>query len=118
VYEDPGALDGFVAEDDAGRPVGLLTHKIADGRCEIVALVVQEEGHGHGRALMEAARAEARDGGCERVWLITTDENPGALAFYQALGMRESKRHVDFVEVVRRTKPESTGYRDAIELEW
>jgi ribosomal protein S18 acetylase RimI-like enzyme len=118
VYDDPAALDGLVAENDAGRRVGLLTHKIADGRCEIVALVVLEEGRGHGRALMEAARAEARDGGCERVWLITTDENPRALAFYQALGMREAKRHVDFVDIVRRAKPGSSGYRDAIELEW
>jgi ribosomal protein S18 acetylase RimI-like enzyme len=117
VYDDPASLDGLVAEDDDGRPVGLLTHKIADGRCEIVALVVLEEGRGHGRALMEAARAEARDGGCERVWLITTDDNP-ALGFYRALGMQETTRHVDFVDVVRRAKRESSGYRDAIELEW
>src|SRR5205814_3021670 len=63
VYDDPAALDGLVAEDDAGRRVGLLTHRIAEGRCEIVALVVLEEGRGHGRAWLEAARAGARGGG-------------------------------------------------------
>jgi ribosomal protein S18 acetylase RimI-like enzyme len=119
VYNDPASLDGFVAENDEGRPVGLLTHRVADGRCEIVALVVLERGKGHGRALMEATRAEAREAGCERVWLITTDDNAEALAFYQSIGMREARRHLDFVDVVRRAKPDSaSGYRHAIELEW
>ena len=117
VYDDPSALDGFVIED-GGRPVGLLLDKIADGRCEVVALVVREQRKGYGRALMEAARMAAQDAGCDRVWLITTDENPGALAFYQSLGMTEAHRHLNFVDTVRRSKPDSTGYRDAIELEW
>jgi GNAT superfamily N-acetyltransferase len=117
VYDDPAGLEGFVAEH-GGRPAGLLLHRIADGRCEVVALVVRERRRGHGRALMEAARAAAQDSGCPRVWLITTDENPEALAFYRSLGMAESQRHLNFVDTVRRSKPESTGYRDAIELEW
>jgi len=117
VYDDPAAMDGFVAEDD-GRPVGLLLDRIADGRCEVVALVVREQRKGHGRALMEAARSVAQDAGCDRVWLITTDDNPGALAFYTSLGMVESQRHLNFVDTVRHSKPDSTGYRDAIELEW
>jgi ribosomal protein S18 acetylase RimI-like enzyme len=117
VYDDPAVLEGFVAEHD-GRPVGLLLHRIFDGRCEVVALVVQEEGRGHGRALMEAAREVSRDEGCDHLWLITTDENPRAIAFYKSLGMTEGRRHLDFVDVVRRSKPDSTGYRDAIELEW
>ena len=118
VYEDPAGLDGFVAEDADGRRVGLLTHRVADGRCEVVGLVVLEEGRGHGRALMEAARAAAREAGCERLWLITTDDNSDALGFYRALGMEEVERHPDFVDVVRRVKPGTAGYRDAVELEW
>ena len=118
VYDDPAALDGIVAEDDDGRPAGLLMHRVAEGRCEVVALVVQEEGRGHGRALMEAAREAGRAAGCERLWLITTDDNQRALEFYRSLGMTEVQRHPGFVDVVRRSKPRSTGYRDAIELEW
>jgi ribosomal protein S18 acetylase RimI-like enzyme len=117
VYDDPAALDGFVAEDD-GRPVGLLLHKIDGGRCEVSVLVVREQRKGHGRALMEAARTAAQDVGCDRVWLITTDENPDALAFYKSLGMTETQRHLNFVDTVRQSKPDSSGYRDAIELEW
>ena len=117
VYDDPAGLNGIVAEDD-GRRVGLLLHRIDEGRCEVVALIVQEQRKGHGRALMNAAREEAREAGCDHVWLITTDDNPGALAFYRSLGMTESQRHLNFVDTVRRSKPDSTGYRDAIELEW
>ena len=117
VYDDPAAMDGFVAEED-GRPVGLLLDRIDEGRCEVVALLVREQRKGHGRALMEAARAAAQDAGCPRVWLITTDENPDALAFYRSLGMTETQRHLNFLDTVRRAKPDSTGYRDAIELEW
>jgi len=117
VYDDPAAMDGFVAEDD-GQPVGLLLHRIDGGRCEVVALVVREQRRGHGRALMDAARVAAADSDCDRVWLITTDDNPDALAFYESLGMTEAHRHLDFVDTVRQSKPDSTGYRDAIELEW
>ena len=80
--------------------------------------MVQEEGRGHGRALMEAAREAGRAAGCERVWLITTDDNQRAIEFYRSLGMTEVQRHTGFVDVVRRSKPGSSGYRDAIELEW
>ena len=117
VYDDPVNFEGFVADDD-GHPVGLLLHRIEDGRCEVVALIVQEEGKGHGRALMEAAREVSRGEGCDRLWLITTDENAGALAFYESLGMTEVQRHLNFIDVVRKAKPGSAGYRDAVELEW
>ena len=89
-----------------------------------IVVVVREQRRGHGRALMEAARAAAQSSGCDRVWLITTDENPDALAFYTSLGMTETQRHLNFADTVRRSKPDSTrhraasDYRDAIELEW
>ena len=119
VYDDPAGLEGFVAEDDdEGEPAGLLLHRIEGGRCEIVAIVVRQQRKGHGRALMSKAREVAQDSGCARVWLITTDENPGALAFYKSLGMAETQRHLNFVDTVREAKPGSSGYRDAIELEW
>ena len=46
------------------------------------------------------------------------EEADRAWAFYKSLGMTEARRHLDFVDIVRRSKPDSAGYRDAIELEW
>jgi hypothetical protein len=48
--------------------------------------------------------------------LITTDDNPNAIRFYEARGMARRALHRDFVEVVRRYKADSEGYRDAIEF--
>jgi len=118
VHDDPGALPGFVAEGDDGEPVGLLTYRVDEVGCEVVVLLVTEEGRGHGRALMEAVREVVQGLGARRLWLSTTDDNIGAQRFYARLGMREVARHRDFVEVVRRSKLASTGYRDAIEFEW
>ncbi len=36
---------------------------------------------------MECCFAEARATGCRRVWLVTTNNNIAAIAFYQRVGM-------------------------------
>jgi len=43
-------------------------------------------GHGHGRALMEAAEAQAREWGLATILLDVNGFNEGATRFYQALG--------------------------------
>jgi ribosomal protein S18 acetylase RimI-like enzyme len=83
---DAFVLPGFVATD-GGRPVGLLTYDAVRGECEIVAIISAEKGRGIGRALMDAARDHAAAAGCHRLWLITTNDNVGALRFYQLWGM-------------------------------
>jgi ribosomal protein S18 acetylase RimI-like enzyme len=79
VLIDASALPGFVATD-GGRPVGLLTHDVADGECEVVAVLSTERGQGVGRALMDAARDHAVAAGCRRLWLVTTNDNARASA--------------------------------------
>src|SRR3712207_5113088 len=79
-------LPGFVATD-GGRPVGLLTYDAVRGEYEIVAIISAEKGLGIGRALMDAVRDHAVAAGCHRLWLITTNDNVGALRFYQRWGM-------------------------------
>jgi ribosomal protein S18 acetylase RimI-like enzyme len=83
---DASVLPGFVATD-GGRPVGLLTHDVAHGECEVVAILSTERGLGIGRALMDAARDHAVAAGCLRLWLITTNDNIRAFRFYQRWGM-------------------------------
>ena len=72
---------------------------------------------GIGTALLRAVKQTA-DERALRLWLITTDENTIAIRFYENRGMTRRARHTDFVEVVRRYKPDSQGYRDAIEFSY
>ena len=101
---DPSELPGFVAEE-AGRPVGAVTYRIADGECEVVTLNSAVENRGHGSALLDAVRAAAAQHGCTRVWLITTNDNIRALRFYQRRGLSMVALHRHFVAAVRRVKP-------------
>jgi ribosomal protein S18 acetylase RimI-like enzyme len=119
----PAALPGFVAEAD-GEAVGLLTYHIEGDACEIVTLDSQREGRGIGAALIEAAKDVARQAGCRRLWLITTNDNTHALRFYQKQGFVLAALHRDAVATSRAIKPEipmigndGIPIRDEIELE-
>src|SRR5439155_16123767 len=58
------------------------------------ALVVDEAHRGHaiGRALVEAAEAEARLRGCELLFLTTSVRRDDAHAFYERLGLEQTGR--------------------------
>jgi ribosomal protein S18 acetylase RimI-like enzyme len=119
----PHELPAFVAED-GDRPVGLVTYRVDGPGCEVVTIDAVEEGQGVGTALLEAAVTAARAGGCRRVWLITTNDNLGALRFYQRRGFRLAALRPGAVGRSRRTKPEipevgrfGIPIRDEIELE-
>jgi GNAT superfamily N-acetyltransferase len=115
-YESPESHDGVVAELD-GEPAGAVTYVRAGDEWEIVTVIATVEGVGIGRAMLEEVRRLAQRSGVARVWLITTDDG-GAASFYEHLGMTRACTHERFVDVVRRVKPSSGGYRDAYELEW
>jgi ribosomal protein S18 acetylase RimI-like enzyme len=104
VLIDASALPGFVATDGK-RPVGLLTHDVADGECEVVAVLSTERGLGVGRALMDAARDHAEAAGCRRLWLVTTNDNARAFRFYQRWGMDLSAFHRHGARRSREAKP-------------
>jgi GNAT superfamily N-acetyltransferase len=115
-YHAPETHDGVVAEID-GERAGALTYVPEGGDWEIVVVIAAVPGAGVGRALLEEARRLAERSRATRLWLITTDDT-GAAAFYEHLGMIRTRTHEDFVEVVRRAKPSTGGYRDAYEFEW
>jgi ribosomal protein S18 acetylase RimI-like enzyme len=118
-YLEPERLDGVVAEVD-GRQIGAAVYRIDGADCEVVTLLVLERGLGAGRLLLEAVRDAARRAGSSRVWLVTTDDNPGAIGFYEHVGMRHGRTHPGFIDVVRAAKPAlpSDAFADAIEFEW
>jgi ribosomal protein S18 acetylase RimI-like enzyme len=120
---DAAALPGFVALL-AGESAGLATYLIEGAECELVTLDSLEEGRGVGSALLAAVRGYAREHGCRRLVLVTTNDNVPALRFYQRQGLTLVALRVGEIERSRRLKPEISeiGHdgipiRDEIELE-
>ena len=116
-------LESFLAEMD-GYPVGLVSYRMDGDSCEITSLDSMHEGKGIGSALMQFVIDAARQTGCRRLYLITTNDNVDALRFYQRRGMVLAALRVGAVNEARKIKPEIplTGnynipIRDEIELE-
>lgn len=120
---DAGTLPGFAAMRN-GQPAGLATYHIEGKACELVSLDSLAEGMGIGAALIKTVKTAACQAGCERLWLITTNDNTRALRFYQKRGFVLAALHRNALERSRRLKPQIplTGMdeiplRDEIELE-
>ena len=122
-------LPGFAAEltdapEDAPA-VGLLTYNIEGDDCEIITVDSLQSEMGVGTALLEAVIAVAREAGCKRVWLITTNDNLDALRFYQKRGFELVAVHRGALAEARKLKPQipivgkdAIPLRDEIELEY
>lgn len=79
-----GAAGGFAfAADD-----GFVLVRALAGEAEILTLAVRPAGRrrGLGRALVEAASAEARAAGADRLFLEVAADNAAAIALYTACG--------------------------------
>ena len=120
---DASQLPGFVAHL-ANEKVGLITYQIVDKACEIVTLDSWRENFGIGTALIEAVNQEAQKKSCQRLWLITTNDNLPALGFYQKRGFQLVAIHANAIAKSRQLKPSipqiginGIPIRDEIELE-
>jgi len=120
---DASALSGFVAIVDQ-EPKGLVTYRIADKACEIVTLNTQARNQGIGTALVDAVIHLAKSMDCIRIWVITTNDNLTALAFYQKRGFELTAMYRNAISQSRKIKPEIPIYgengipiRDELELE-
>ena len=116
-------LPGFVCWKGEER-VGLVTNRIEKQECEIITLNSFAEREGVATELLQAVEKAVLKSGCNRLWVITTNDNLDALRFYQRRGFRIAKVHTDALRESRRLKPEipETGLyeipmRDEIELE-
>jgi ribosomal protein S18 acetylase RimI-like enzyme len=119
----PAELPGFAAFD-GDECVGLVTYELDGAACEIVTIDALREGEGIGSALLEAVVEAARTANCDRVQLLTTNNNVRALAFYQKRGFRLVALAPGAIEEERRLKPsipevDSAGLpiRDELHLE-
>lgn len=116
-------LPGFVAEAEGAR-VGLATWRVEADACELVSLDSLRPRSGIGTALLDRVRKTAREAGCRRLWLVTTNDNLDAVRFYQRRGMRLVAVHRGAVDAARSRKPtiplvgmHGIPIRDEIELE-
>ena len=106
IYE-PHKLTGFVAAQAAQElPIGLITYQLQDNQCEIVTLDSLQPRQGIGSALIEAVKDVAKQSDCERIWLITTNDNLKALRFYQKRGFTLAALHRNAIEQARKLKPQ------------
>lgn len=121
---DARKYPSLVAEEN-GRLAGLLTYVVDGERCEILTLHTAPRGRGTGTALIAFVERVAAEAGCHTLWLITTNDNVGALRFYQRRGFRLVSLHAGAVDRSRATlKPEipevgdhGIPLRDELELE-
>jgi ribosomal protein S18 acetylase RimI-like enzyme len=118
----PASLPGFIAER-AGRIAGLVTFEVRGYTLEIATINALDRHQGIGTLLIDAVRDEARRLGCRHVTLTTTNDNIGALRFYQRRGFRLAALRPGAVDRSRQRKPEipRTGdfgipLRDEIDL--
>lgn len=116
-------LPGYIATID-DEVVGLITYHIEQNACEIVTIDSLLPAQGIGGALIETVKSLAQQAGCQRLWLITTNDNLNALRFYQKRGFTLVAIQRNALAASRRLKPEipligSDGIplRDEIELE-
>ena len=119
----PEQLEGFVIEEDH-EWIGLITFFIEDPDCEVTSFNSLREGQGIGTILIHKAIAEAREGNCRRIFLITTNDNLKALGFYQKRGFELVRIYRGAMHQSRKIKPSipmvgrnSIPLRDEIELE-
>jgi N-acetylglutamate synthase-like GNAT family acetyltransferase len=103
VYQ-PATLPGF-AEEIEGKVFGVVTYQVRGSECELVTLNCGERRRGIGTALLEKVEETARQLGCRKCWLVTTNDNLDGLRFYQRRGYRLSAIHYGAVTAARSVKP-------------
>ena len=109
---------------EAERVVGLATYEISGAECELLTIDAFKKQRGIGSRLLEAVTEEARKAGCQRLWLITTNDNLDAIRFYQRRGLHLVAVYPAAVDRARRLKPQiplignhGIAIRDELEFE-
>ena len=97
----------IIARDKNKKLLGLVTFQIDKNNktCEIVSIDAVKKGQGIGTELVKRIEQEAKKAGCKKIWLITVNDNPEAVAFYVKRGYRLVKVHLNALEKSRKLKP-------------
>jgi ribosomal protein S18 acetylase RimI-like enzyme len=90
---------GFVAVDRTGA----LTYRVDGDSIELTAVAAEPRGRGTGTSLVDALAAEAGVRRVPRIWVVTTNDNLDALAFYERRGFRVTTVRSGAIDEARRT---------------
>jgi GNAT superfamily N-acetyltransferase len=101
---DTTILPGFLFIEDK-KIKGIITYNIIGEECEIVTLNSFEENKGIGTALINGVLDIAKKNNCNRVWMITTNDDVNAIRFYQKKGFDLKAAHINAMEISRKLKP-------------
>lgn len=102
---DAKDLDGFIVHND-DKIVGLLTYHISGHDCEIVTLDSLEKGIGIASNLLINMKSKAKEKNCNRMWLISTNDNLDSIGFFQKRGFEMTKIYNDALDRSRQLKPQ------------
>lgn len=104
VLRDCSDADGFA--DVAGEELrGYVLYSVENSQCEILVLHSFKENCGVGKGLVNAVIQVAKENHCNRVWLITTNDNIHAIRFYQRIGLQLAAVHINALDQSRKLKP-------------
>ena len=117
-------LPGLMLVDEKDTCYGLIIFNIDQKDCQIIILNSFAEGVGVGTSLVETVIDIARKQMCDRVWLITTNDNIHAFRWWQRRGFEICAVYCNVVNDSRKKKPEipiigidDIPIRDEIEFE-
>lgn len=86
VHEDELGVDGYVG----------LYAVPPQADVQTIAVARRSQGHGLGRALLDALVAEAGSRGCTQLFLEVRDDNAPAIALYESAGFERQGRRRDY----------------------
>jgi N-acetylglutamate synthase-like GNAT family acetyltransferase len=120
---DAAGLPGLIASQD-GEIVGLLTYLVEGPTAQLITINAYLASGGIGTAMIGAMTSIVRELGCERITLMTTNDNTDAVRFYQRRGFHLAELRKGAIAKARAIKPEipEIGHhgipiRDELELE-
>lgn len=119
----PSKLDGMVAAKGE-EIIGFLFYETQGVTLEIIVFEVFDKLQGIGTKMLQQLKRIAKENGCNKIYLMTNNDNLDALRFYQRRGFHICGIHLDSMKESRKMKPgiPMTGeygipLRDEIDLE-
>ena len=94
-------LDGILAYDNK-KIIGLGLYYIKNNECEIVLMETFDQNKGIGTKIINKIINIAKQNKCNRIWLITTNDNINAIKFYQKRGFCIVNIHINAIVESRK----------------